>query len=309
MADYIVIDGGTTNTRISLVLNGAIRATKRFSVGARRAIDGGNLLRDTVRDGIREILAENATRAEDIERIIASGMITSELGLINLSHAVAPVGIAELHKSMHEVTLHDISEIPFAFIRGVKTESKELSDTDMMRGEETELSGLACGEGVYILPGSHSKIILTDEGGRIVSFKTTLTGEMIHALSHETILKSTVDIRNSALDEEYLLKGYRYAERHGINEALFKVRILKSMFDVSADGAYSFFLGAVLSDEIGYVLSLGKKNIVIGGVPQLKAATAMLLRRLSECNIVEINNSEITDISVRGAIKIYEYRE
>ena len=34
MANYITIDGGTTNTRVSLVCNNTILATKKMSIGA-----------------------------------------------------------------------------------------------------------------------------------------------------------------------------------------------------------------------------------------------------------------------------------
>ena len=59
-----------------------------------------------------------------------------------------------------ETAQRDLADIPFVFFRGVKTA------TDMMRGEETELVGLCAAPdagSVYVLPGSHAKIVL---GGR-----------------------------------------------------------------------------------------------------------------------------------------------
>ena len=60
-----------------------------------------------------------------MERILASGMITSEFGLCLLEHLIAPCGMGELAASMHEVVLEDISKIPFVFARGVKTCGEE----------------------------------------------------------------------------------------------------------------------------------------------------------------------------------------
>ena len=81
------------------------------------------------------------------------------IALCNLPHICAPAGISELCDNMHETVIPEISEIPFVFVRGVKSVSDNLSETDMMRGEETEICGLMGeddGKCMYILPGSHS---------------------------------------------------------------------------------------------------------------------------------------------------------
>lgn len=91
-------------------------------------------------------------------------------------------------------------------VPGVKTEGETIADADMMRGEETELIGLMEHlerAAVYVLPGSHSKLIHVDAAGRIVDFTTMLTGEMIAALSQNTILKDAVHLAGTRLDESW----------------------------------------------------------------------------------------------------------
>ena len=91
-------------------------------------------------------------------------------------------------------------------VPGVKTEGETIADADMMRGEETELIGLTEhleSAAVYVLPGSHSKLIHVDGAGRIVDFSTMLTGEMIAALSQNTILKDAVYLAGTRLDESW----------------------------------------------------------------------------------------------------------
>ena len=91
-------------------------------------------------------------------------------------------------------------------VPGVKTEGETIADADMMRGEETELIGLMEhleSAAVYVLPGSHSKLIHVDGAGRIVDFTTMLTGEMIAALSQNTILKDAVYLAGTRLDESW----------------------------------------------------------------------------------------------------------
>jgi len=307
MANYITVDGGTTNTRISLVKDLEIKDTMKFNVGAKAGIDNKNLLRETLRDGIRGLLERNDTKEREICRILASGMITSEIGLCKLDHIVAPAGVKELNESMEEVVFEDISDIPFVFIRGIKMLGDDFAETDMMRGEETEFAGLSSGKGgVYILPGSHSKVIFADESGRITSFHTMLTGEMMAALSQNTILKDAVDLSMSELSEEYLLKGYEYCRECGINKALFKVRILKNIFGKDADETYSFFVGTVLCGEIEEIVKMKPERIVIGGKRQIKKAMYCILKNASDSEVVCIDDKDVDNCVSLGAIRIFE---
>ena len=307
MANYITVDGGTTNTRVTLVLDGKVFATKKNSVGARAGIDGTTAQRTFIKDAIIELIDAASIKESDIKKILASGMITSEFGLLKLDHIPAPAGVGELHDSMHEVVLSDISNIPFCFIRGVKLASESLNETDVMRGEETELAGLSPkANTVYVLPGSHSKIIFTDDSGRIEKFYTMLTGEMIYALSQYTILKDAVDLSIKDINEEYLLRGYRYASSEGLNEALFKVRMLKNIFACDKVSLYSFFLGAVLSGEIQKMIRLNPEGFVIAGKEQIKLATYYILKSESEAAITLVDADEVDNSVVHGAIKIYE---
>ena len=56
MANYISIDGGTTNTRISLVTDGKIIATKKYNIGAGAGLEGKETLKSSIARGILEIL-------------------------------------------------------------------------------------------------------------------------------------------------------------------------------------------------------------------------------------------------------------
>ena len=63
----------------------------------------------------------------------------------------------------------------------------EAGQPDVMRGEETEIFGIAdAGARLIVLPGSHSKWAKVD-GDRIVVFKTFVTGELFAALRDHTV--------------------------------------------------------------------------------------------------------------------------
>lgn len=309
MKKYITIDGGTTNTRVSLFCNNRIISVKKLSVGARIGLENKDLLKTEIKKAIEEILTANGLGECEIERIIASGMITSEGGLVCLDHLKAPCGIEELSKGIYEITISEISSIPFVFIRGVKTNGDSFEDIDMMRGEETELIGLGdtmeknC---LYVMPGSHSKLVYIDENGRITSFSTELTGELIAAVSKNTILSASVNLDECDIDCEYLFKGYEYALENGINSAFFKVRILDKLCKKTSGQVYSFFVGSALSAEINNIIKSQAQKVVVCGRAQLKTATALLLEKFSQKSVVVADEKSCENAPSLGAVRVYE---
>lgn len=305
MASYITVDGGTTNTRLYLMESGSLTATRSIPLGARANRKGDGALAHAMHDAIAEL---QSLCKEKITKILASGMITSEMGLCPLPHLPAPAGVAELCDAMCEVSLPEISEIPFVFMRGVKLTGATLDACDMMRGEETELMGIDAGrDALVILPGSHSKLIRTDEAGRISHFETLLSGEMMWALATDTILADAFPFGESSLSPDPLFDGYCYAKEHGINAALFKVRVLRNLCGGSADDAYSFFMGVTLAGEIDEVLKASPSRIVIGGKKAIREAMALLLARVCDIPLCVLSDDEVTISSSRGMIRIYEY--
>jgi 2-dehydro-3-deoxygalactonokinase len=312
MSNYITVDGGTTNTRICLVVNGNIVDTIKYNVGAGKSVDNKNILKNTIKEGISEILKRNNIQSSEILRILASGMLTSEYGIYTLEHIKTPVGIKKLHEGMTETVISEISNIPFVLMRGIKTDCNCFESADMMRGEETELMGLAdsiYGDCVYILPGSHSKIIKTDNMGEITDFSTMLTGEMIAAVSQNTILKAAVDLENTVLNNEYLMKGFEYCKENGINKALFKVRVLNNIFSGTADEVYSFFMGVVLCEEILEIIKLKPKNVVIGGKRQIKKAMYVILSSCISAKVICVSDETAEKAASVGMIKIFEFQK
>ncbi len=311
MKNYITIDGGTTNTRASLVTDGHITSTVKIPLGARKSIGGNSALKEALKGALDKLLQDASLKISDITAILASGMISSEFGLVNLPHLVAPVGITELAAAMESVLIPELSALPVNFVRGVKTVGT-LENTDMMRGEETELMGImssSFGECVFVLPGSHSKLIYTDKDGRITHFSTTLTGEMMSALSEGTILKDAVTLPCDEFDKHQLKAGFEYARAHGINEALFKTRILKNLLGLGKVECYSFFFGVILADEMEAIISSPVKTVVLGGKKQFKEAMAFLLSEYSNKNVIAIIDADADAAPSIGMIKIYEAKK
>ncbi len=307
---YITLDGGTTNTRINLFDDTVIDSIK-INMGARLGLTDKKGLYNGIKEAIKELLLRNNLSEKDIQHIIASGMITSEGGLLKVDHVPAPAGLKELNEGMKKIQIPEITEIPFVFVPGVRLYGKTYADTDVMRGEETELFGInklmnIKGAAAYILPGSHSKLIFTDENERICDFFSALTGEMIASLSSGTILSANIDLKNAKVND-MLFEGYTYALENGINKALFKVRILANFMNGTNDDAYSFFLGIILSDEIEAVKRSDAKNVYIAGRAQIKEAEALLLKRFTDKNVVLVPDEYAemaTSVGMVEALKI-----
>lgn len=290
MKNYITIDGGTTNTRVHLVQDKNVVQSIKFSIGANRE----NERWVEIKNAINKILKDNNLTEKDIIAVLASGMITR-----SYPHITAPVGIKELHDNMVKADMAEITSIPFYFICGVKT------NCDMVRGEETEIIGLNNGEkGVYILPGTHSKIMCMDENGRITDIKTMLTGEMASALSEHTILSESVDIKTNIIDKQFLFYGFDYCKENGINNALFKVRILANLESKTPPEIYSFFMGVIICEEIIAIAKMNSDTLNLAGKKEFIEPMSILLERESESKINIIDDT--VPFSAIGAVKIFE---
>ena len=309
MSNYITIDGGTTNTRLRLVKDYLVVAEIRISMGAKDCTKGNEIYKSSIREKIKELLTAGNTEEKDIRAIIISGMLTSELGLCNLPHIAAPVGIKELHSSMKLMDV-GISSIPCYFIPGVKIQSENMYEIDIMRGEECEFIGISAQmvpNSVCIMPGSHSKHIFSDERKRISSFQSFLSGEMIYAFSQNTILSKSIDLSITNFDGEALLSGYDCVKKYGINRALFQTRIMDKMVGYSAEALYSFFLGAILCEEVES-LSDCKKQIYICGQRSIRKAMMFLIKNRLSISAIEIEDSASELATTRGVIEIFEYK-
>ena len=189
---YISIDVGTTNTRVRYMDNDNIIKIYKEQIGVRdTALTGSlNKLKAVLKKGIEECLRDEDNVNEI--KIIASGMCTSNLGLLEISHLNTPVSREDLANHMIKKTFVDIINVPIYFIPGVRNNTYNFECADMMRGEEVEAFGALHllepeGNVLFVSPGSHTKFVFINNG-EIKKCSTTLTGEIIWALANHTIL-------------------------------------------------------------------------------------------------------------------------
>src|SRR5579871_1725194 len=115
--------------------------------------------------------------------IIASGMVGSRHGWREAPYVKCPAGPQDVAARLTTVEA-DGRRVHIA--PGLSYQD-EAGLPDVMRGEETEIFGIAdTGAALVVLPGSHSKWARV-EGGRVVAFRTFVSGELFAALRDHTI--------------------------------------------------------------------------------------------------------------------------
>lgn len=296
----ITIDGGTTNTRCILWGPGRKKlGGQSVNAGARdTAINSGNsVLKERIKTCLEELLEEAGIGWTQIEAVMASGMLTSEVGLAAIPHLEAPAGLQELAAGVAAVKVPEVCPVPISFIPGVRNPVACMDlinheTADVMRGEETECLPIIETYSqqaplLLILPGSHNKFIAVDENKRITGCVTSISGELLAAVTNNTILAKSVGrsfLAPEAYDPEWVLSGYRNAKRTGLGRACFSARILSLYKDSRPEKIQNYLLGAVLEEDVRALLNtraidnISGRTPVICGKDPIKQALIDILR-------------------------------
>lgn len=317
----ITIDTGTTNTRVSVWKDNDIIAKSFQPVGVRdTAISGSkNTLINGVKVAIDDAMKQANISYNDPLILLSSGMITSNVGLYELAHQIAPAGITELAQGMVKVDMPEVAEQPIWFVPGVRNNAAAVSAEnveamDIMRGEETEVIGVIQsmnlqGSALIILPGSHSKFIRIDEKNRITGCVTTIGGELLDVITQNTILASSLQHGFAdEIDSAALLQGYQTCQQVGLSRSCFSVRILDMFAHQSKNQKANFLLGAVLSSDISAIKNSNALNIssnmtiVIGGKKILKDAFYTLIKEdkffTGEIRVIDDNTKPLSGLGI-----------
>ncbi|MBR6767449.1 MAG: 2-dehydro-3-deoxygalactonokinase [Clostridia bacterium] len=320
----LIVDCGTTNLRVML-LDGEnnVVCTVRGEGGVKHtAIDGHNgKLRGMLRDCIQKALDQAGCRMEQIAECIAYGMITSNMGLLEIPHLAAPASKEDLRRGMREAVFEDIAPFPIRFIPGVRnfTGSVSLgnfSGMDMMRGEETEAIGLfellkPKEDCVFVLPGSHNKFVMMDKNGSIQGCMTSISGELLDVITHGTILADSVGrsfVSAEAYDREMAAAGALECAKSGIGRAAFGGRILQTLGAMEKEKIQSYLLGAVIATDVQALRAFSggqeKKRIFVAGKAPLQTAVCDVMEVMGEKDVVPVNPSVSAAMGVTGALVI-----
>jgi 2-dehydro-3-deoxygalactonokinase len=183
--------------------------------------------------------------AHGVLPVVLSGMIGSRQGWKEALYAKCPAGAGDIVKALAKI---DHDGLPISLVPGLSTENDGMPD--VMRGEETQILGALAmsgmDEGLFLLPGTHSKWVEVS-GGRIVSFRTFMTGEIFGALKDHTILGRLM--REGTSDAEGFARGVKEGAALGGAGAL-----LNRMFATRTYGLMDRLPDTALSDYLSGLL-------------------------------------------------------
>ena len=330
---FAVIDCGSTNTRVYLIDEDKVISKGEVHIGVQDTINSGS--NQKLKDGIKEAFEVAAKEAsislQDIQYAVASGMITSEIGLMAIPHLVAPVSLEELANHVQIVNDPTIFPlpIPVVLVRGIKNDCGEshwdnIRKIDLMRGEETQAFGLLA-QLAPILPinivelGSTTKLIHIDKEGRIAGSITTLSGQVYDAVKKGTFLGGCIkDDEKSPKDsefysEEIVKRACDCVQKAGFLRTLLFTRFIQFTLPTTAQERKFFMESAIAADdlkifdeaqELGF--DLNTDFIIVGNKGRSRIYEALIKEKVNnQKKIISVcEKKDIEMLAVRGAIEI-----
>jgi 2-dehydro-3-deoxygalactonokinase len=192
--------------------------------------------------------------------LLACGMVGSRQGLVDVPYLPCPAGAADLARALVQASLQPPASAPAGttatlhIVPGLQT-GDAATGHDVMRGEETQLLGIATGTAALaVLPGTHSKWIDRGADGSVHDFQTYLTGELFDLLSHHGSLARVM--APPQWSAQAFDAGVGEARDGRLEDRLFRVRTA-GLMDRFAAAALSDYLSGLL---IGAELKAGLRR-------------------------------------------------
>ena len=164
-----------------------------------------------------------------------------------------------------------------------------------------------------ILPGSHNKFVRMDADGRILGCMTSISGELLDAITHHTILANAVSgefADAQTYDVQLVRQGARECAETGIGRAAFAGRILNQLGEVESVRLRSYLLGVVLAQDVAalkkFVPDVQNVKILIAGKAPLQCAIADVMETLGLPDAVQVETKISGQMGICGALKIAE---
>jgi 2-dehydro-3-deoxygalactonokinase len=219
--------------------------------------------------------------------VVASGMVGSRHGWREAAYVKCPAGPREVAAQLTPVAadgrrIHLAAGLSYV---------DEVGQPDVMRGEETEIFGVAeAGARLIVLPGSHSKWAKVD-GDRVVAFKTFVTGELFAALRDHTIVGAFARAAPTKSPGEAFALGVRRGAAAGVCEGqsgllglIFGARSLPLMGALPDDDSGEYLSGLLIGAEIGEA-----RRLFPGETPHVAGADALVERYLSAFQALDVS--------------------
>ncbi|EHR72180.1 2-keto-3-deoxy-galactonokinase [Burkholderiales bacterium JOSHI_001] len=206
--------------------------------------------------GVFEPVLARQVATWDDPTILMAGMIGSRSGWQEVPYADCPAGIEALAAGVKEVAAPSLPGRRVWIVPGLAHHPVG-APPEVMRGEETQIFGLPDGMSergshCICLPGTHSKWVQL-EGGRIVSLRTAMTGELYSLLRQHSLLAALMpkNANEDGDDEAAFLLGVDASRRTGgLLHHLFGVRTQGLFGSLSPAQSPSYLSGLLIGHEL-----------------------------------------------------------
>lgn len=272
----IAIDWGTTNRRGYLISHGGgVLETREDSLGLANVVDGGF-------EAAFDALVAPWVLAHGPLPALLSGMVGASTGWREAAYCALPTGLDDLAGKLAQVP----GARPVWIVPGVSTQD-ETGMPDVIRGEEIQaLAATGPDEsGLIVLPGTHSKWVRM-EAGRIVGFRTYMTGDLHAAILDHTIIAKLAD-RAGGGNVEAFAQGVAVGHAHhgDLTHILFGARSRVLFGELSADAVSDYLSGLLIGAEIASALATHQTNDHAIKLIGSDALSALYRQALEACGI------------------------
>ena len=204
--------------------------------------------------------------------VLASGMVGSRNGWREAPYVPCPADLGAIAENLVAVEA-DGRRVKIA--PGLSC-ADENGEPDVMRGEEVEILGIAeAGARLVVLPGSHSKWAVV-EAGRVLRFKTFVTGELFAAVRDHTLIGAFARAAPAQPPGAAFARGVQRGaaaargEDGGLLGALFGARTLPLMGKLPEAAAGDYLSGLLIGAEIAEARRLfPEKSAHVAGAKEL----------------------------------------
>lgn len=334
---FITVDSGTTHSRVYVVAgDGKVLGRAQVKAGVRDTAITGS--RETLQNGIRDAyhaaLEHAGVSDSEVEFAVASGMITSEIGLMEIPHLWAPTDVDGLARNLTRV--HDTSvfplDMPVYFVRGIKNAydpetvaPADVGTLDFMRGEEAQVAGILARQQyeppfVAVVLSSHTKFIPVDASRRILGSVTTLSGQVYEAVRKETSMAKSIkppegeaDAYADYWDESVVQNGFRWSMESGLSRTLLMARFLDTLVKRPWYEARLFVESAIAAEDARALAQLKtvvpaadtSRFIFVGSHSRAELYRSLIRYIGADSEILSIEDpGEIDLLSIDGVVSI-----
>lgn len=212
----VVIDWSATRLEAALV-------DDTDAVVDRIGTDDGLKLAAGRHEGVLDAVLAPWRQAHGALHILAAGMVGGRSGWMEMGYVAAPAGLADIARAVRHVALANGDRL--TLIPGL-CDPAATPFPDVMRGEEAQLVGHGLDrDSVVVMPGNNGKWARIG-GGRIMTFRTFVTGELVALLLKHSGLAG-IAAQPEGRDWRAFARGLECAagtDRHGLLTRLFTAR-------------------------------------------------------------------------------------